>query len=511
MNEHSAPELQSRFRGNAIAIALLVLVLVAGAYLRLTGLGVRSLGHDESSTWHVSRMPLGESLRWQPELTKPPLYQFALRGLTDAARPTEWQLRLPAALSGVLLIAAVWWLVRSDAGALTALALSGLVAFSAVQIEYSQEARPYSMMVLGCTVSMALWYRLVVKPQRRFLLGYVLVTALTFHTHYLAVLTIAAQALWWIMIPKRQCNVRHPYWPPVAIGSALLLCAPIVVHYLVVRSSVFQGLAWIDPPTWRSTLGVLETLTTGRLWVFALLVPSMALWVAAWLGWRRGGRLLAGSGDTRTGDTAADRAPDILGLLLLWFLWAWFGLLVISWLGRPAMVVRYALPASIPALALPLIVAYRWDRRIPLGISLLFVAAWAPDWVLQATEYEPGIRELSAYLNEHVDPRREGVVLTIDNTTYPNWEEMERAVFRYYPLDGIPIKELHLAPDGMTAKSDVLADPRALYLVVGWTDPFPILEAAGRRSQPILLDGRSFSQLLFQPYRLVYVAPMDVD
>jgi len=488
-----------------LEIVALILVVSLGTQLRFAGLGSRSLWLDEFSTWHVSAMPLAESLRWQPELTKPPLYQLLLRCLTNDPHPSEWELRLPAAVCGTLLIVAAWWLARRSGGWVTGCALAGLVTCHALQIEYSQEARAYSMMALGCTLSVTLWHKLVANPRPRYFWGYVVVTALSFHAHYLTLLAIVAAAFWWVLVWLRRPQSERSVRPLAALVITGILCGPIVVHYLYSRSSVFQGLAWIQPPTWESALEVLGKLTFGRVWVFALLGPAIALWLIASRGWtterfrRPGGKLFTG-------------ADDLCGLLLVWFGCAWFGLLVISWIAHPAMVARYALPASIPALLIPLLVAYRLDRRAPLIIIVVFAIRAAPELVTHATEYDPGFRELAALLNRHVDPETEGVILTIDNRTYPNWEDMERLVFDYYPLDDIPVQALHLGPDGVTPKNSVLEeDPRALYMVVLWADPFAILEAAGRQARPIYLDGVAYSQLLFTPYRLVSVAPLPAN
>jgi hypothetical protein len=495
----------SKSSRRTLALAVLALIVLFGAYLRFHGLGTRSLWLDEFATWHVSQMPLGESLGWQPELTKPPLYQLSLRCLTDDPHPSEWQLRLPAALCGVLAIAAAAWLGRLAGGWVTACALAALVACNPFQIEYSQEARAYSMMVLGCTLSIALWYRLVMTLRPRYFYGYIVATAVTFHAHYLTLLAVLAQVVWWIIVQIRQPRAKRSLRPLYALIITGMLCVPMVAHYLYCRSSVFQGLGWIKPPTWGSALDVLGQLTFGRLWVFAILVPALVLWLAGSRGWqparlpRPGGRLSGG-------------AADVCALLIAWLACAGFGLLVISWLTHPAMVARYAIPSAVPALLIPLLVAYRLDRRLPLIIMIVFLVRAAPEWVYQASEYEPGFRELTEFLHERVDPATEGVVLTIDNRTYPNWEDMERLVFDYYPLNDIPVKELHLAPDGVTPKNRILEeDTRALWLVVLWADPFAILEKAGREARPIWYEGESYSRLIFRPYRLVSVAPVETE
>ncbi len=476
--------------------ALLILVVTAGSFFRLYGLGSRSLWADEFCTWHVSRMPPGESLRWGPELTKPPLYQFCLRALTREARPAEWMLRFPAFVAGVLTVLAAFLLARLAGSPWTALCASALVACHAMQIRYSQDARPYAFLVLGATLSTVLWHRVVTRGTRGAGIGYVLVTALSFYAHYLTLLVILSHLLWWCMVAgsgRRRNIERRPLGVLVATAG---LCAPMVWHYLTFRTSVFQGLAWIRPPTWVGALEVLGQITFGPLWVVGVLAPALAAW-----GFRA---LRAPQRPTERAEWAECAHPTTL--LVAWLTCSWFGLLLISWIAHPAMVARYALPAGIAGIVLPVLVAERVHRGLPVVLAILFVGVGLRDWSAQSLEVDPGFRELSAYLAATVDPQRELIVLTIDGQTHPDWDDAERLPFQYYPVKEYPIHELHLAPDGVTVENDILRDPRAMYLVVLWTDPFAILERAGRHAELIQAEGRSFKQLLFSPYRLVRVA-----
>lgn len=541
-------------------IALTVIVLIGG-YVRLAGLGERSLWLDEFATWRVSRMELGPSLRWGPELTKPPLYQMTLRLLTDDPRPDEWVLRAPAAVCGLLLIVAGALLGYQAGGWPVGCALAGLIACQSLHIDLSQQARSYTLFALGCAASLYLWHRLVLlagssqpktKPPtgepgsanttataaadtsvntdsgedtdgiagnnphdpkswaRRSGMGivfaaFVSVTVLTFHAHYLTVLVVVGQALWWAWV----CMVdreRRRRWPPfAALSVTAILCAPMVVHYMRHQSSVFQGLDWIEPMTWRSSFDVLKRLGFGSVWFFALFLPAFALWMASALGVKFPVRRRAGGGIR---DIICDGPVDWCGLLMITFVTTFGGLAVVAWLIHPAMVARYALPASIPLLLLPLIVAYRLDRRAPLFILVVFAVGNAPLMLTHRQSVTPGFRELSLFLKEHVDPAREAVVMAIDGTVDQEWADMERAAPAYYPVGDLPVHELPVVTEGDIVDPAVLRDPRGLYLIVFRADPTALLEAAGRRLKSIPLDGRWYDQLLFAPYRLLYAAPL---
>jgi len=519
------------------AWAILAALLVLAVSVRLYGLGSRSLWADEFCTWHVSRMPLGESFRWGPELTKPPLYQLTLRTITSDPHPPEWVLRLPAAIAGILAIPAAFWLGTLAGGARVGCALAGLLAMQPFHIHHSQEARPYSMLVLGCILSTGLWYRLVASRRSVDWVLYVVVATLTFYAHYLVVLTLAAHVIWlaFVSVKGDRCFPRIPSFALLAVG---VLCVPMVWHYYIYRQMTFQGLDWIRPPTWASAFAVLGKLSFGYAWVFAVLAPALTVWAV--VGARQTRARQSSDEPTEEGGSATMHAQliachsalakageepgpfaafrvtswdrrNLCGLLAAWLFCSWFGLLVISWIRHPAMVDRYAIPAIIPALLLPLLVSERLFQKGPLVLMAAFMAYGGVQRLDQSSTVALGFRELVEFLGERVDPAKDAVVLTIDDMADLHWDDAERLGFAYYPLPtSMPYSELHVAPDGITVENpEVLKDPRAFWLMVLHTAPFPILERAGRKALQIQVENRWFSQLLFEPYRLLKIAPLD--
>lgn len=501
---------------------LLVLIIAVGAFIRLRGLGTRSLWVDELSTWHVSRMPLADSLQWEPELTIPPLYQFALRLMTDAPHPPEWLLRLPALIAGILIIPATWWLARQFGDAKAACAAAGLAAVQGTLLTYSQEARPYTMLVAGCTLSMALWYRAVTQGRRADLIAYVVITVLAIHAHYLAVLTVAAQVLWWAIVWAEQEPDRRSLRPLMAVIVVGLLCVPVVTRPMIAQASVSRAIGWLVAPTWHGVWTVLEQLGFGTLWLVGAFVLSLVAWFAG--GYRRLSDRLGRPLNTGVGDPVL--------LLLCWFVCIVLGLVILSWALQPMFVLRYALPAAIPVLLLPMIVVSRLHPRAPLGVVVLFAAVSGPQWITFGQEVDPGFRELTTYVEEALDPASTAVVLTMDAPPDSSWAAMERLATAYYPIEDRPVYELYVPPRGKPAQipprvsgrggnevpssaaweiltdDSILRDPRALYLIVFRARPEWMIQAAGRRLASFRVNGVSYSKLLFSPYRLVKVAPM---
>jgi len=482
----------------AAACGLLVVILALGGHQRFMGLGDRSLWLDEFCTWHVSRLPLAESLRWGPELTIPPLYQLTVRAAADGPRPPEWRLRLPAAVCGLLVVLAGWWLGNAWCHGHVGCALAALLACDVLQIEYSREARPYSMLVLGCTLSTGLWYRLAMRPRRGTAAAYIVVTALAVHAHFLAALTVLGHAMWWYIVRGRRRRSGPAALPLAAVGATVLLCTPVLLRSLWHREALAQDIAWIEPAHWRGVADVLIDVSFGPIWVATALVPAVAIWALAAGGWVK----------PRGIGAIASGREDVCGLLLCWLLFAWLGLAVVSWLVQPVMVTRYALPAAVPALLFPLIVAHRLRRWVPLVVAPLFCAG-ALWWGSDVRAAAPGFRELVQYVQRDGDPDSTNVVLVIGHSANPHWGEMERLALRYYPIENRPVVEVELNENERPKDDSIFRDPRPLYLIVFRSDPFALLRDVGREAESIMYEGETCPQLFFEPYRLVRVAALN--
>lgn len=484
-------------RGAMVAWAAMIVITLLGAYLGFAELGARSLWVDEFSTWRVSRMPIGESLRWAPEITIAPLYQFCLRVLSGEPRPAEWVLRLPAGLCGALLIPAGFFLGRRCGGADTGCALGALLACNVFQLQYSREARPYSMLVVDCTLSTWLWLRLTARGGFANACAYVAAATFALYAHYLAVLAIAAQAIWrFAATPGR--GTGHTLRSLVAPGVVGVLGIPLLIRTLRFGGAVPDALSWIEPPSWRQAWAILQQLTFGPVWVLGFLLPALAVWALAAGGVRMPG-LRQGGGEVFTG------RGDVVALLLTWLVCAWLGLLVISWLVRPLLVARYAIPASVPALLIPLLIAHRLDHRLPAAIGGLFLLGTGPAWIMRPVPPDPGFRELAAHVNSIGDPRSDAVLLAIAGTP-DQGAELERLWFQYYRLESLPLGEWRINDAASTDAA--LRDPRRLFVVVFRGDPLPLIRAFGRTIEPYLIEDRNYDQATYEPYRLIRLAPL---
>ena len=170
-------------------------------------------------------------------------------------------------------------------------------------------------------------------------------------------------------------------------------------------------------------------------------------------------------------------------------------------------VTRYALPAAIPALLLPLLLAARLHRHGPIVLAALIVFGTAPQWFAKVTTTEPGFREMVGHIRTNANPQTDGVALVIESSEAPYWADMRRLALQYYPLDDRTVNELVLDPLVAQSGHEVLHDGRRWYFMVFRGDPVPVLVGAGRRFESFAGDETTYRQLAFEPYRLMKVAP----
>lgn len=153
----------------ARALRILGAILAVGFVHRLLFLGSRQLWTDELVQAVINRTAnLGELLaRLREQPAAGPLDFLVQRGVVFLLGESAWTLRFHAAVFGTL---AVWVFYRIGArlfGVRVALYSTFLFAFFPLEYHYSQEGRPYALLLLLTLVSYDLLLRLVYEDERR--------------------------------------------------------------------------------------------------------------------------------------------------------------------------------------------------------------------------------------------------------------------------------------------------------------------------------------------------------
>ena len=180
---------------------VLVLMLGIGVWLRVYGIASHELWLDEYGTWWaVAAADLAGT--WQRAVDvqgQSPLWFLLTRPLVEAFGPDPLVLRAPALLCGLLVLAAAWPLAMAIfRDRRVALMCVAATAVSEPLINFSQDARPYSLAILGAMLSMtgfALWLR---QGRRAAAALWVGGTAVAWYAHYLFGMIVLVQACSWL-------------------------------------------------------------------------------------------------------------------------------------------------------------------------------------------------------------------------------------------------------------------------------------------------------------------------
>jgi len=208
--------------------------------LRLFQLGQNSLWIDEiaslrtiaGSFWEVAEAAMRHNA------FEPPLYFWLLDIAAQLFGMSEVGVRLVSAIAGALTIPVVWLLVREmtrreDVAALCAT----LLALNPLHIWYSQEARPYALMVLFGSAALLCFARAARSGSTRDWAGFAIATALALLSHVFggtALLTAWA----WALLRGNRAALRPLLGASLAV---VILIAPFYVplfHATVIATNV---------------------------------------------------------------------------------------------------------------------------------------------------------------------------------------------------------------------------------------------------------------------------------
>ena len=223
------------------ASAWLVAIMTMGTVLRLVALGHRSFWLDEIASAYISASPrpVFWTVLWHNEGNMA-LYYVLLRPWLHFGT-SEFSIRLLSVIPGVLSIPAIYALGKRLFGESIALLAAAFFAINACAVMSSQEARGYSLLVLGVIVSTYFFVRLIEQPTYAVACGYGLAAGLTLYCHYFGALVPIACAVSLFALP----TARRP-WRQLAVAALVLLVVSAPVLWMIHTQDVGH-LAWVQP------------------------------------------------------------------------------------------------------------------------------------------------------------------------------------------------------------------------------------------------------------------------
>jgi uncharacterized membrane protein len=236
----------------------LLVLLALGVALRLWQPAVRSLWGDEAdslfriysfSAHHFHYEPIGWLERLSLSLANPlkghhlPAYYLLLSLWTGWFGVGEIALRSLSILLGILCIPMVYLLAREFYDERTARLCAFLAAVSSFAVLYSQEIRPYALMMLASTASAYFFWRLLTREQRLgACLGYCGASLVLVFSHLFGILALSAQSLYLVIAWLKERDNKRVI--PLALEQATvyLLAAPVLLPIVASGAKVMAGI-----------------------------------------------------------------------------------------------------------------------------------------------------------------------------------------------------------------------------------------------------------------------------
>lgn len=246
------------------ATLLVTVFTLAAAVLRWYSLGATSIWIDEATSFHLATMPWWPFLRelwgYQGNMT---LYYFLLRGWVHLGQ-SEAFVRSLSALLGVLTVPALYALATRMFDRTSGVIAAAMLALHSFHIQWSQEARAYSLFGFLLVVTAYFFVRAMESPHlKRYWAAFCVSAALCVYAHVFAMLILPAYAL--AIVFPRPFTVRRNTIAAVTV-SFLVLITPISA-FVVLRHS--SQISWIPSPTLESVTQFLKLLTGQGGWLLA--------------------------------------------------------------------------------------------------------------------------------------------------------------------------------------------------------------------------------------------------
>ncbi len=137
----------------------LAALVVGGASVRFYALDRQSLWFDEICSWHTGAYSSLHDVVFADRYWNmyPPAYGLITHFVITVAGDSEWVLRAPSALAGVLAIPLMFLVGLRLFGAVEGLIAAGFSAFLVFPVYYGQEARPYALLFLATLAAVLAW------------------------------------------------------------------------------------------------------------------------------------------------------------------------------------------------------------------------------------------------------------------------------------------------------------------------------------------------------------------
>jgi len=311
---------------------VLIIILLLAAALRLWGLGTESLWLDEALTAHRASTSVAQLVHDFRGESQTLLYFLGEKAWCAVFGRSEAALRFPSAVFGVLTVWAVFLLAQQLFSTAAALWSAFFLAINPFAIYYSQEARPYALLLLAAVLSLYFLLQFLRSRSPAAICGYLISASIALYSHPLGPLLLLVHGAM-IFLFREHAEGRYLRRTMGLVAAACVLYLPQLVFMWLAIMNKAKG---TGPASWIPKPGLINLVDTIRQYfmspylagfAFAFLILTLVIFLRKGRADRRGFYLSA-----------------VLFFAFVPLLW------IVSFVLTPLYVVRFTIPALIAVL-----------------------------------------------------------------------------------------------------------------------------------------------------------------
>jgi len=233
-------------------------LLVLGALLRFGKMfWQRDFWYDEAFTGIIARMSWSEMWWMIFHDVHPPLYYYLVKPWAGLFNYSSFGFRSFSAVLGILSIVSIYWIGRKMFSARVGLLSAFFLAVSPFAVQYSQEARMYSLFGLVSLWLVYFFLKALKTDEWKYWLGWGVLGVIFFYIHYLALFTFVVfyfVALGYKLIFEKE-RARENFFffsfKKILIGKKFIIAVGFIVFAFVLWLPAFkqhlsrEGLGWV--------------------------------------------------------------------------------------------------------------------------------------------------------------------------------------------------------------------------------------------------------------------------
>lgn len=426
----------------------LFVVLGIGAILRIYDLTARALWHDEAFSALLIKYNFKEMIDRIILDVHPPFYYIVLRGWDFLFGDSLFSLRMFSVLFSLLIILAVYLLVKEiSKNEKASLFASLIVALNSFQIQYAQEARMYALSAFLIVISTYFLLKALTSKQTswKWWVLYIITVIFAIYSHYYVFFSIFAQFIFVIYYFLKKFDFNSL---KVCLISYLLIAISYLpwLKIFLKHLNQIQESFWIPPMDRWSIPATLYKLTTGTgidVYKYKWILISLIIVIA--------GLIFYALKNTKNPAK-----------------WLVFSLFIVPFIAATGLSLktsvyldRYFIFVSAFYIILISLAIFKIEKRI-IRYSLIIIlilgslAATVYNWNELQIKEKPGMAAAAAYLNKEVKPNDK--IYVGSSFIY--------FTFKYYnktqinPLLYCPGELSHFSGTALLSPGDILKDFR---------------------------------------------------